>query len=121
MSKHWICFAVLMFFTSPAAQAGEQPEGASLFARRCGGCHSLDTDKEGPHLRTVYGRKAGQVTGFMYSEALKKTEITWDETALDKWLTEPGDLVPGTDMDFRVPGAEERKVIIAYLKQLSQN
>jgi cytochrome c len=56
----------------------------------------------------------------MYSEGLKKAGTTWDETTLDTWLREPGDLVPGTEMDFRVPGAEERKTIIAYLKHLSE-
>lgn len=120
MSKLWAYLAFLATVALPAARAADQPDGATLFGRRCGGCHSLDTDKEGPHLRDVYGRKAGQVHGFVYSEALKKAGTTWDEPTLDKWLTEPGDLVPGTEMDFRVPGAEERKDIIAYLKHLSE-
>jgi cytochrome c len=120
MSKHWAYLALLIAIGSPSARAGDQPNGETLFARRCGGCHSLDTDKEGPRLRDVYGRRAGQVHGFMYSEALKKAGTTWDETTLDTWLREPGDLVPGTEMDFRVPGAEERKTIIAYLKHLGE-
>lgn len=120
MTKRWVYLAFLAAAALPAARAGDQPNGATLFGHRCGGCHSLDTDKEGPRLRDVYGRKAGQVHGFMYSEALKKTEATWDETTLDKWLTEPGDLIPGTEMEFRVPAAEERKAIIAYLKHLSE-
>lgn len=120
MSRRWVYVAFLAALVLPAARAGEQPKGEDLFGRRCGGCHSLDTDKEGPRLRNVYGRKAGQVQGFMYSEALKTAATTWDEMTLDKWLAEPGDLVPGTKMDFRVPGAEERKAIIAYLKRLSE-
>ena len=36
------------------------PGGDVLFVRRCGGCHYLDDDKEGPRLRHVYGTKAGK-------------------------------------------------------------
>jgi cytochrome c len=96
----------------------EAADGANLFARRCGGCHSLDADKEGPQLRSVYGRKAGTVPSFTYSEALKKSDVTWDAASLDKWLTEPGDFVRDADMDFRVPSADERSAIIGYLKHL---
>lgn len=123
MSAKYICaFGAIIIGLCGLLSAGEEQatNGASLFARRCGGCHSLDGDKEGPRLRNVYGRKAGKVPGFMYSEALKKADITWDTASLTKWLTEPNDVVPDTDMDFRVPSADERTAIIGYLKQLGQ-
>lgn len=123
MSAKYICaFGAIIIGLSGLLSAGEEQatNGASLFARRCGGCHSLDGDKEGPRLRNVYGRKAGKVPGFLYSEALKKADITWDTASLTKWLTEPNDVAPDTDMDFRVPSADERTAIIGYLKQLGQ-
>ena len=93
--------------------------GKELFEKRCGGCHALDRDKEGPRLGGVYGRVAGSVDSFQYSEALKKSKITWTETTLDKWLTDTEKLVPDNDMSFHVEKADERGEIIAYLKQNS--
>jgi len=90
-----------------------------MFEKRCGGCHALDRDKEGPRLRGVYGRIAGSVDSFQYSDALKKSKITWTDELLDKWLTDTEKLVPGNDMTFHVEKADERSEIIAYLKQNS--
>jgi len=93
--------------------------GKAMFEKRCGGCHALDRDKEGPRLRGVYGRIAGSVDSFQYSDALKKSKITWTDELLDKWLTDTEKLVPGNDMTFHVEKADERSEIIAYLKQNS--
>ena len=99
----------------------QQPQTGrkELFERRCGGCHALDRDSEGPRLRGVYGRIAGSVSSFKYSEALKNTKVTWQEESLEKWLTDPEQLAPGNDMAFRLENAEERREIIEYLKQNS--
>lgn len=75
---------------------------------------------EGPPLRGVYKRRSASAPGFEYSEALKKAQISWDDDALDKWLTDTEALVPGNDMTFRVPNPDERRDIIAYLKTLPQ-
>jgi cytochrome c len=97
--------------------AGQQPvAGKDLFAKRCGGCHALDRDKEGPRLGGVYGRGAASVDSFEYSEALKKSGIVWNQETLERWLAGPDNLVPGNDMTFHVENAEERSAIIAYLK-----
>jgi cytochrome c len=93
--------------------------GKGLFEKRCGGCHSLDGDKEGPRLRGVYGRPAGSVASFHYSDALRSASFAWDAPTLEKWLTEPASVIPETDMDFRLEKPDERQEIIAYLKQLS--
>ncbi len=93
--------------------------GKELFEKRCGGCHALDRDKEGPRLRGVYGRVAGSVDSFQYSDALKKSKITWSGETLDKWLTDTEKLVPDNDMAFHVESANERGEIIAFLKQSS--
>jgi len=93
--------------------------GKEMFETRCGGCHALDRDKEGPRLHGVYGRVAGSVDSFQYSDALKKSKITWTDETLDQWLTDTEKLVPGNDMTFHVEKADERAEIIAYLKQNS--
>jgi cytochrome c len=110
--------ATLVVLATPGL-AQDPSKGKELFERRCGGCHSLDRDKEGPRLRDVYGRVSGSVSAFKYSDALKNARITWNSDSLDKWLTDTDKLVPDNDMTFRVVSADERSSIIAYLKQLS--
>ena len=123
------CFAafvlVLALFSMPGAlQAGtggsaDPARGKELFEKRCGGCHSLETDKEGPRLRGVYGRKAGRVPSFKYSDALKSANFAWDAASLDRWLTDTESVVPDNDMDFHVPKADERADIIEFLRVTS--
>ncbi len=98
------------------AATGDAARGNTLFEKRCGGCHSLDADKEGPRLRNVYGRRAGSISTFNYSVAMKNANITWNENTLDKWLAKTESVVPDNDMEFHVPKAEERADIIAYLR-----
>jgi len=80
-----------------AASAEGNATGKTLFEKRCGGCHALDRDKEGPRLGGVYGRTAGAVDSFQYSEALKKSKIIWSDATLEQWLTDTEKLVPNND------------------------
>ena len=51
------------------------------------------------------------------SAALKAAKLTWNEETLDKWLTGPMQMVPGTMMSF--PGLKDpakRAELIAWLK-----
>ncbi len=99
-----------------AANMGDPMRGKTLFEKRCGGCHSLEQDKEGPRLHDVYGRKAGSVPTFRYSDSLKAAGFTWDAGLLNKWLTDTESVVPDNNMDFRVPTADERADIIEFLR-----
>ena len=99
------------------AGTGDPARGKELFAKRCGGCHSLDSDKEGPRLRGVYGRRAGSVPSFKYSGAMKDARFKWDGVSLDHWLTNTESVVPDNDMDFRVPQPQERSDIIEFLRE----
>jgi cytochrome c len=126
MSVVLTCFSVFVVamavITTPgavsvnAANAGDPMRGKDLFEKRCGGCHSLDANKEGPQLRNVYGRKAGSISSFKYSDALKGAQFMWDQNSLDKWLTNTESVIPDNDMDFHVPKADERADIIEYLR-----
>src|SRR5215831_8954048 len=78
---------------------GDATRGASVY-QVCMGCHSIDDDDVGPRHRGVVGRTAGTVPGFAYSPALKGSHIVWDRATLDRWLTNPQALVPGTRMFF---------------------
>ena len=99
-----------------ATPAGNAANGKQLFEKRCTGCHSLDNNKEGPRLHDVYGRKAGSVSDFTYSDELKAAHILWDERSLDQWLTNPDAVVPNNDMAFRVSNPQERADIIQFLR-----
>jgi cytochrome c len=98
---------------------GDADRGKQLFEKRCTGCHSLDQNKEGPRLRNVYGRRAGSIPTFNYSDALKSAHLTWDDVSLNQWLTDTESLVPDNDMSFHVPKADERADIIRFLKESS--
>jgi cytochrome c len=96
-------------------------EGKKLYKRRCGACHSLDTNRIGPQHRDVYGRQAGLVSDYNYSKALRKLDIIWTEKTLDKWLANPTAVAKGTSMGYRLRKAGERKAIIEYLKSVSSD
>ncbi len=96
---------------------GDAARGKAVFEKRCTGCHAMDADREGPRLGGVFGRKAGSVAGFAYSAGLKSSGLTWNDATLERWLSDPDLVVPGNNMDFHVPKAEERLDLIAYLKQ----
>jgi cytochrome c len=105
---------------SGSAAGADAGTGKDVFERRCSGCHAADTSKEGPLLRGVVGRKAGTVSGFQYSDALRASGVTWNEGLLMKWLENPDAMVKGTDMEFKVSKAEEREAVVAYLKSLTK-
>jgi cytochrome c len=104
---------------SEAALAGDGDavQGKAVFEKRCTGCHAMAVDREGPRLAGVYGRRAGNVAGFTYSAGLKNSGVTWNDATLEKWLSDPDLMVPDNNMSFSVPKAEERRNLIAYLKQ----
>ena len=101
--------------------AGDPAKGQKVFVR-CQACHVVNqpTNRVGPSLQGLIGRKAGSVEGFKYSDANKNSGVTWDEATLDQYLTDPKAYMPGNKMAF--PGLkkpDERADVIAYLKQAS--
>jgi cytochrome c len=109
--------ALLAAFAAVGGAKGDTIVGRSAFEKRCTGCHALDHEKTGPRLAGVVGRKAGTVSGFPYSDAVKKSAVVWNETVLEKWLTDPETVIPDTDMAFRLDNPVERAAIIAFLKE----
>ena len=109
-----VCATIML-----AASAKDPGRGRETFEKRCTGCHALDKTRVGPPLRGVYGRYAGKDPGFAYSDAVKNASVRWDESTLDRWLTDTEGLIPGNDMAFRLNDEAERANIIAYLRQLA--
>src|SRR5437016_98998 len=102
---------------------GDPARGARAF-QACMACHSIKAGEHltGPSLADIWQHKAGTVAGFhRYSDPMKHVELVWTEETLDKWLSSPERLIPGTSMTF--PGLREskdRQDVIAYLKAVSE-
>ncbi len=96
--------------------AGDPARGETLY-EACQDCHSLDKNDVGPRHRGVFGRKAGSLPDYDYSEALKSANIVWNEETLDKWLTDPQAVAPGAKMFFHLDNPQDRADVIAYLKE----
>ena len=114
-----ILTGVVCITVAIAASAKDVDRGREAFEKRCTGCHALDNIKLGPPLRGVYGRAAGRNPQFTYSDAMKSATVIWDESTLDRWLSDTESVIPDNDMTFRLNDPAERASIIAYLKQLS--
>lgn len=98
---------------------GEKPRPAAF--AQCASCHSTEVGKNiyGPSLAGISSRRAGSLPGYNYSPALKVSKLQWDAKTLDRWLTSPKKLVPGTKMPFLgLQDATTRQQVIAYLMSL---
>ena len=121
---------------APAAPA-EQPietllasassERGAQTAKQCQACHNFQEGqgaKVGPDLYGIVDRPIASVSGFNYSAALKgasqKLGGKWTFDALNKWLTKPSAVAPGTAMTFAgLSNEKQRADVIAYLDTLS--
>jgi cytochrome c len=118
-------FSVLSFLAAlaPAGAAQEESEDGKLaFNNACRTCHSFkpDDNRLGPTLHGIVGRKAGSVEGFAFSPSMKSSGVTWDEATLDKFISDPNQVVSGNKMQpfGGIADAGERKKIIDYLATL---
>lgn len=98
--------------------AGRTDVGQHLYGSRCTACHAVDEHRVGPRHRGVMGRLAGTSPGYDYSSGLKRARIIWTPVTLDRWLADPEAMVQHQQMDFKVPDAQDRADLIAYLATL---
>ena len=106
-----------------AGDAGDAVHGKQIYMQSCAVCHSAGLEKQaltgqGPLLAGVVGRKAASLSNFGYSKALVASGLTWDAATLDRFITAPSALVPGTTMVISLASAGDRADLIAFLSGL---
>ena len=101
------------------SSAQDAAAGKQVFTQ-CSVCHSVDgTNGVGPTLKGIVGSKAGEVPGFRFSRAMKGSNITWDDKALNDFIADPQKVIPGNVMPFSgLADAKQRTDVIAYLNTL---
>lgn len=115
-----VAFLTTLLTAVPAAGArdtGDAKAGEAIY-ERCLACHALAYDRTGPRHCGLFGRRAGSVNGYAYSEAMKKSKITWNAQTLERFLANPMKTIPGTSMGYAgIADAKERRDLIAYLQR----
>jgi cytochrome c len=111
--------AIVAFIVTSTSliRAADVDRGKAVF-EQCAACHSLDGsgDYDGPTLKDVIGRKAGSLEEYRYSAAMKRSDVVWDGSTLDKYVADPQAFIPGNRMAFAgIADKGERDDLIAFL------
>lgn len=114
--------ALLLGASAASAQSAADLQKGKLAFMRCAACHTVEAGGKhrlGPSLAGVVGAKAGRHADFNYSPAMKKAAqagVTWDAATLQRWITRPVAVVPGTSMAYANSLSDaEVQALVAYL------
>ncbi|HZU89639.1 MAG TPA: c-type cytochrome [Stellaceae bacterium] len=105
--------------------AKADPKRGEQEAQVCTACHTFQKGQPngvGPNLWNVADSAMGEDrNGFDFSSAMQAKKGTkWTPQLLDKWLTDPQAMIPGTKMTFAgIPEPQKRADIIAFLETLT--
>lgn len=111
----------LVLMTTTAHADGDVAKGEKVF-KKCMACHTVGdkTNKVGPYLMGVVGRKVAVAEDYAYSDSMKEfaaTGVLWDEATLSAYLENPKSVVAKTKMAFAgIKKEDERADLIAFLK-----
>ena len=114
---------VLLAHAAPAAALthGDPARGEAIYTR-CLACHAFAYDRTGPRHCRLFGRRAGSLQGFAFSDAMRRSNLVWDARTLDRFLANPLKAVPGTAMGYAgIADRQERADLIAYLKRVNDS
>ncbi len=114
-----VLMAVAAAVSGPALADGDAAKGKKVF-NKCKACHVADEakNKVGPSLHGVFGRKAGTVEGFKYSDAMKESGVEWSEETLAEYVKKPKEFIPGNKMAFAgIRKDDQIEDLIAFLKE----
>ena len=114
-----------IFFTTLAGVTlADDPllqRGQTLF-KKCIHCHSYKKQQGhriGPNLYGLFGRKAGAIDDYDYSEAWKNAKFLWTDQTLDTYLTAPHKMIPNNRMPFDgLSRSDDRRALIIYMRKI---
>src|SRR5690242_16053205 len=100
------CSAFLMLLSpsalpqEPVSQGGDVVSGQRVCNNACRTCHTTNEgdNRLGPHLYKIIGRKAGSVSNYNFSSAMKGADFVWDKENLDRFIANLDEMVPGNNM-----------------------
>ena len=108
-----------------AAASDDPVERGRYQFRKCAICHSLVDDgiaRSGPSLQGLFGRRAGTYPGYLYSDALARSTLIWNEESVAALFDKgPDVLLPGTKMPLqRLANSQARDDLVAFLKRYTE-
>ena len=117
-----VCSATLIV-ALPALAVAQDLENGKAVWNKCRACHQIGEGAKnlvGPVLNGLFGRKAGTIEGFNYSDANKSSGITWDEATFREYIKNPKAKIPNTKMVF-VGLSDEKDIedLLTFLKQFA--
>jgi len=89
-------------------------DGEKVF-KKCKACHAVGEDAKnrvGPHLNNVFGRTAGTVEGFKYSNviiAYGEAGMVWNTETMSGYVGDPKDWLVDTAPEFELDCAALKK------------
>lgn len=111
-----------------AIDLGDAENGAEIWRYECAACHEMGAgavDGIGPHLNSIFGRRAAALDGFPYSESIRRMGrdgMVWDFRRLDAYIADPYALVSGTRMSYQgLDNAQERADLLAFIRLYSDS
>jgi cytochrome c len=116
-----LLFGAVLSFAIPANLAAQDLENGKSVWNKCRACHAIGQGAKnmvGPVLNGLFGRKAGTIEGYTYSEANKSSGIVWDEATFREYIKSPKTKIPNTKMVFvGLTDDQDIEDLIAFLKQ----
>jgi len=116
-----LLFGAALAVAMAAGVAAQDLENGKAVFNKCRACHMVGEGAKnlvGPVLNGLFGRKAGTIEGYTYSEANKNSGIVWDEATFREYIKSPKAKIANTKMVF-VGLTDEQDIedLIAFLKQ----
>jgi len=118
--KAMVMASLALAASALAAHAQDAATGETSF-RKCLPCHAVGegaTNKFGPQLNGLDGRRSGTAKDYNYSAANKDAGLTWNRENFLDYIKDPRAKIPGTRMIFAgIKNAKEAGDLWAYLAQ----
>lgn len=118
-----LAFALALVMATCPSDAGGDAGRGQRFYEECIACHSLERGVHGigPSLHGVFNRRAGELSDYRYSPALKRSGIVWTADTLDAFIADSQQFLPANRMPYAgMPNAADRADLIAYLQQVAK-